>query len=54
MSNISERCSDCEVFKNHEKDKSLFALGFFCPLMDKFVSRDDLACDWRLSDGLPF
>lgn len=47
-----ESCSACEMFKNHQGNT--FALGFFCPIQNKFVFRDDFACDDILSDNLPF
>lgn len=49
-----DRCSDCEVFKNHERDNKSFAFGFFCPIRDSFTLRDDESCQWIVGDNLPF
>lgn len=54
MSESNERCFDCEVLKNYERDNTSFALGFFCPIKDSFVVRDDIACKWIVGDKLPF
>lgn len=45
-------CHECEVFRNFT-DKE-FAWGFFCPIKNKFVERDDDACEFILADGLNF
>jgi predicted hydrocarbon binding protein len=47
------RCSECEVFTNFEEKEGIFALGFFCPIKQKFVLRDDDTCKWMISDNLP-
>ena len=47
-------CAYCKAFINYEKDEGKFALGFFCPIVDKLVLRDDFACENILGDGLPF
>lgn len=54
MENKRERCSDCEVFKNYEEKIKMFAFGFYCPLANVFTMRDDIACEWIVSDNLPF
>lgn len=52
IDNGSESCCNCEVFKNRQgKD---FLLGFHCPIMDRYVYRDEIACQYILSDGLAF
>ena len=51
MSDMEEKCSDCEAFKNYERKEGMFALGFFCPINQKFVLRDDYACKNILSDN---
>jgi hypothetical protein len=47
-------CSDCEAFKNYQEKEKMFALGFFCPIKQKFILRDDIACEWIVNDNLPF
>lgn len=47
-------CYTCEVFKNHERDRGSFIFGFFCPIKQAFVLRDDFACAWIVDDNLPF
>lgn len=54
MNEAIDRCLDCEAFKNYEHKEGIFALGFFCPINQKFVFRDDYACKDILSDSLPF
>ena len=54
MNNSKERCSDCEVFKNYEEQASSFAFGFHCPIVCRFVAREDNSCEWIVSDNLPF
>lgn len=54
MNEAIDRCLDCEAFKNHEQKEGQFALGFFCPIKQEFVLRDDFACEDILSDNLPF
>lgn len=49
-----DRCSDCEIFKNKEKDENAFLLGMFCPIENTFTHRDFLACEDILSDNLSF
>lgn len=52
MNQQKDRCFECEVFKNQqEKD---FLLGFFCPLTNKYVTRNEYACEWIVSDEFPF
>lgn len=48
----NDTCKDCEVFKNHQGQQFFF--GFFCPIKDAFVSRDEVSCEWMVSDELPF
>lgn len=52
MNNVQDYCSDCEVFKNHQGGEFFF--GFYCPIKNSFVLRDDFACEWIVSDELPF
>ena len=52
IDNGSDSCCNCEVFKN--KQGKEFLIGFHCPIMDRYVSRDEIACQYILSDGLPF
>ena len=47
-----ESCCDCEVFKNRQGKE--FLLGFYCPMVNKYVYRDEMACQYVLSDGLNF
>lgn len=47
-----ESCCDCEVFKNRQGKE--FLLGFYCPMVNKYVYRDEIACQYVLSDGLNF
>lgn len=47
-----DSCEDCEVFKNQQGKE--FMLGFFCPLKDSYVLRNENACEWIVSDNLPF
>lgn len=54
MENECERCSDCEVFKNHEEKTNMFAFGFYCPIANAFTVRDNIACKWIVSDDIPF
>lgn len=54
MNETINGCVDCEVFKNYEQKEGQFALGFFCPIKQGFVFRDDFACENILSDNLPF
>lgn len=53
MKDNEEQCSDCEVFKNHQ-GVGCFSFGFFCPIKDAFVLRDECACEWMVDDNLPF
>jgi hypothetical protein len=46
------RCSDCEVFKNHQGTNFFF--GFHCPIKDSYVNRDEFACEYILADNMPF
>ena len=52
MENKQEYCSDCDVFKNHQVQE--FSFGFFCPIKDNFVIKDECDCEWIVSDNLPF
>lgn len=52
VDNERESCCDCEVFKNRQGKE--FLLGFHCPIMDRYVYRDEIACQYILSDGLAF
>jgi hypothetical protein len=54
MGNKQDLCSDCEAFKNYEQKEGSFALGFYCPIKQGFALRDDFACEWIVSDNLPF
>lgn len=54
MDKNRDLCSDCEVFKNYEQKEKAFAFGFFCPIEQKFVSRNNSSCENILSDKLPF
>lgn len=54
MDNKIDYCSDCEVFKNYEEKTKSFAFGFHCPIVNKFTMRDYTACEWIISDNLPF
>ena len=54
MENKQDFCFDCEVFKNYEGKAKSFALGFYCPLKNSFVMRDNFACEWIVGDNLPF
>lgn len=54
MKETKERCSNCEVFKNKEKYERNFMLGFFCPIKNQFVKRDEIACELIIADNLPF
>ena len=54
MNEAIDRCLNCEAFKNHEQKEGQFALGFFCQIKQEFVFRDDFACEWIVSDNLPF
>lgn len=47
-------CCECEAFKNYEQKENTFALGFYCPIRQAFVFRDDFSCEWIISDNLPF
>lgn len=49
-----DRCLDCEVFKNFEEREKAFAFGFFCPIKNEYVEREDAACKWMVSDKMPF
>lgn len=52
MDNGNEYCCNCEVFKNRQREN--FLLGFYCPIIDRYVCRDEIACQYVLSDGLNF
>lgn len=54
MENKCECCSDCEVFKNHEEKTKIFSFGLYCPIANTFTMRDNIACEWIVSDNLPF
>ena len=54
MKNKQDQCSECEVFKNYEYNEGSFAIGFFCPIKQSFTLRDSTACEWIVSDKLPF
>lgn len=51
---VEEKCNNCEVFKNYEAQEKSFAFGFFCPIRGSFTLRDEDACEWIVSDNLPF
>lgn len=52
--NAKERCYECEVLKNHEQQNKSFLFGFFCPIANKYVVRDDISCEWIVSDNMIF
>jgi hypothetical protein len=47
-------CCECEAFKNYEQKEKSFALGFYCPIKQTFVFRDNFSCEWIVSDDLNF
>ena len=52
MDGTNESCCDCEVFKNRQGKE--FLLGFHCPITDRYVYRNEIACQYILSDGMSF
>lgn len=49
-----DKCSSCEVFKNHEDKEKNFSLIFHCPMVNEIRRRDDMSCEYFVSDELPF